>query len=101
MILEYFGEDGDFERCGVCDNCLHPVKAPAPARMKPQPVPPSEFRHGEPVRVPKFGRGLVEAASADRVIVSFPNGETRQFLRPYVSRVDRATSTNAPEKLST
>jgi ATP-dependent DNA helicase RecQ len=29
MILEYFGEGEDFERCGHCDNCVRPVEVPA------------------------------------------------------------------------
>ena len=28
MILDYFGEGAGFERCGTCDNCVHPPKAP-------------------------------------------------------------------------
>ena len=24
LLLEYFNEEPDFERCGTCDNCLHP-----------------------------------------------------------------------------
>ncbi|HEX5476020.1 MAG TPA: ATP-dependent DNA helicase RecQ [Vicinamibacterales bacterium] len=37
LLLDYFGEAGDFDRCGVCDNCLHPPEAaiapPPPAAV--------------------------------------------------------------------
>ena len=26
ILLEYFGEQVDWERCGHCDNCLHAVE---------------------------------------------------------------------------
>lgn len=26
ILLEYFGEEEDFDRCGDCDNCLHPLE---------------------------------------------------------------------------
>ena len=28
MILDYFGEAEGFERCGTCDNCVHPPRVP-------------------------------------------------------------------------
>ena len=87
IILEYFGEGEGFEACGRCDNCRHPVRvraneAPGPA----EDVAHASWRPGEPVQVPRYGRGIVESASAERVVVSFPDGATRQFLPAYVSR---------------
>jgi len=26
MLLDYFGESEEFDRCGHCDNCLHPLE---------------------------------------------------------------------------
>jgi len=26
LLLEYFGEEEDFDQCGECDNCLHPLE---------------------------------------------------------------------------
>ena len=26
LLLEYFGEDAEWERCGTCDNCRHPLE---------------------------------------------------------------------------
>ena len=49
----------------------------------------SSLKPGERVSVPRYGRGIVEAVTGERISVSFPNGETRDFLRPYVSRVAR------------
>jgi ATP-dependent DNA helicase RecQ len=28
MLLEYFGDGAELDRCGKCDNCRHPVEAP-------------------------------------------------------------------------
>jgi ATP-dependent DNA helicase RecQ len=91
MILDYFGEDDELERCGTCDNCRRPVEVPAdveavtreeqaPARRE------KPLRAGEAVRVRKYGRGLVESVAGDRVHVSFADGSTREFLRGYVAR---------------
>ncbi|HXF17551.1 MAG TPA: RecQ family zinc-binding domain-containing protein [Burkholderiales bacterium] len=89
MLLEYFGEAVEWDRCGVCDNCERPVVAvtrePAPSK----PAAWADLARGERVSVPRYGRGIVDAAAGDRVTVSFPNGEPRGFLRPYVSRVSR------------
>ncbi len=91
MLLEYFGEGEDFAACGLCDNCRRPPKA-APAR-KPRrrlavSLPPTtDLRQGEPVEVPRYGKGIVQAAHDERVVVNFPNGDTREFLRPYVTRL--------------
>jgi ATP-dependent DNA helicase RecQ len=26
LLLDYFGEEADWERCGTCDNCQHPLE---------------------------------------------------------------------------
>ena len=92
MILDYFGEGDDFDRCGACDNCRRPVAVPEDVRdeaRQPEPRPaPREpsLKPGENVTVRKLGRGLVESVAGDRVHVSFPDGRTREFLRRYVQR---------------
>lgn len=94
MILDYFGEGDDFERCGTCDNCRRPAAVPDDAKSEssPQrgdtPAPPKEkpLKPGERVTVRKLGRGLVESVAGDRVHVSFADGRTREFLRGYVQR---------------
>jgi hypothetical protein len=45
------------------------------------------FKQGERVRVPRYGEGRVESASAEQVEIVFPNGRRRQFLCAYVERV--------------
>jgi ATP-dependent DNA helicase RecQ len=27
LLLDYFEEAGDFDRCGTCDNCVTPMEA--------------------------------------------------------------------------
>ncbi|MGZ5228229.1 MAG: RecQ family zinc-binding domain-containing protein, partial [Burkholderiales bacterium] len=92
-ILEYFEEAEDFERCGTCDNCVD-----APARKfasKPRPrrrVQPiaepavAVFKTGDRVRVPRYGEGRVESASAEQIQVAFPDGKKRRFMGAYVAR---------------
>ncbi len=88
MILEYFGEGAELEACGRCDNCRHPVRArePAPPAHEAHRTGHAALQPGEAVEVPRYGRGIVESASAERVVVSFPDGATRQFVPAYVSR---------------
>jgi superfamily II DNA helicase RecQ len=83
MILEYFGEEVDWDdECGACDNCVQ-RKADAEAStllMKVQPL----LKKGDAVRVPKYGRGTVEEVHDDRIVVAFARGERREFEPRYV-----------------
>jgi ATP-dependent DNA helicase RecQ len=92
IILDYFGAPAPWECCGHCDNCLRvekekaspaipdaPAEAPVTMRLRP----------GLPVRVPKYGRGAVEATAGDSVTVRFAGGETREFLSAYVIPAER------------
>jgi ATP-dependent DNA helicase RecQ len=84
MILEYFDEaveEGD--GCGHCDNCVHRGAEDALAttiKFKAQPI----FKQGDPVRVPKHGRGTVAAVHDDRIAVTCADGETREFAPRFV-----------------
>src|SRR4051812_10131925 len=89
MLLEYFGEAAEWDRCGVCDNCVRPVIVPKGEPAPSQSPMRSDLKPGERVSVPKYGRGIVDAVAGESVSVSFPNGEKRDFLRPYVSRLSR------------
>jgi ATP-dependent DNA helicase RecQ len=91
VLLEYFGEQIDFERCCTCDNCLRPPErilspipqrqhAPAPARPKDGPA----LEAGAAVKVARFGKGQVVSAVADKVTILFPNSARKTFLRDYV-----------------
>jgi ATP-dependent DNA helicase RecQ len=92
IILDYFGESAQWERCGHCDNCLRIEKErarPAIADTTAEPAVTTRLRPGLHVRVPKYGRGAVEATAGDSVTVRFASGETREFLRAYVIPAER------------
>jgi ATP-dependent DNA helicase RecQ len=86
MILEYFGEEVEAgDECGACDNCVQ-RSADASVRtqkLKIQPL----LKKGDPVRVPKYGRGTVAEVHDDRIAVSFATGDTREFAPSYVAPV--------------
>jgi ATP-dependent DNA helicase RecQ len=64
-----------------------PAAAGVRRRRAASAVPP--LRHGDAVRLPRFGVGAVVAIAADEVSVSFPDGSTRSFLRAYVEPLER------------
>ena len=90
VLLEYFGEDVEWERCGNCDNCAKPL----PRRIEPRVQGKGQiqsgrirarFKPGDTVRVPRYGEGRVEAVAAERVRVSFADGQTRDFVQDFVT----------------
>jgi len=92
VLLEYFDETPEWERCGSCDNCVR-MAAEAIAR---QALPkPEEFEEaapaatrlapGTPVRVRKLGEARVLEASAEQVRVVFASGEEKSFLPDAVT----------------
>jgi ATP-dependent DNA helicase RecQ len=91
VLLEYFEGAEDFDRCGTCDNCLDPPELkpvkksslPRWARRAPLGAV-SPFKTGDRVRVPRYGEGRVESATAQQVEIVFPDGKKRQFLSAYV-----------------
>jgi ATP-dependent DNA helicase RecQ len=99
VLLAYFEEAEDFERCGMCDNCLHPPRPAAAkprrqARIVPEPAA-SGFAAGAAVRVPRYGEGKVVAASSDQVEIVFPDGRRRHFLSAYVQPAAMPTSSGS------
>lgn len=87
VLLDYFGEDVDWDSCGDCDNCTRPSprsEAEPPVESAPERAPP-RFRPGDAVTVPRYGEGRVAAIAADRVRVSFADGQTRDFLEEFVA----------------
>lgn len=100
VMLEYFDETADWERCGNCDNCLHPpeeslsmpMELPDETLRKPDiPVQRNTtFSKGENVMVPKYGAGQVVSSENDQIKIVFPNSQTRTFLARYVKKSDKA-----------
>jgi ATP-dependent DNA helicase RecQ len=92
VLLEYFEEAEDFDRCGACDNCLDPPeKRLAPKSTRPRwarrmAASAPAFNAGEAVRVPRYGKGRVASATSEQVEIVFPDGRKRQFLSAYVER---------------
>ena len=92
VLLEYFGEQPEAERCGNCDTCERAAEeaaietvasaaAPATSRRAVRPLGP-----GDAVGVPRYGNGRVQVAAGDEITVEFPDGAIRTFLRGYVRR---------------
>jgi ATP-dependent DNA helicase RecQ len=92
VLLEYFEEAEDFDRCGTCDNCIDPpekrlVRKPTRPKWarRLEPALPL-FKNGERVRVPRYGEGRVESSTSEQVEIIFPDGRRRQFLCAFVER---------------
>lgn len=94
VLLEYFDDARDFERCGTCDNCLNPVEATLGAQRTTasEEQPPAHaakkarFGRGDAVRVRKYGSGNVVFSTNEQVAVLFPDGSTRTFMARFVKR---------------
>jgi ATP-dependent DNA helicase RecQ len=92
-LLDYFGEAVDWDLCGSCDNCRHPVEldvAPptstdaAAARSAEREPTDDKLRDGDEVKLPKYGRGRIRSIHGDIVEVEFGRGEVRKFKKEYV-----------------
>lgn len=91
VLMTYFGDE-DFDRCGICDNCQQPpIEAEASQPEQPKLRKPKtrkkadEIEVGGFVSVPKYDEGQVVSIAGDQVTVSFPDNETRTFLRTFVT----------------
>jgi ATP-dependent DNA helicase RecQ len=92
VMLEYFGDAQEFERCGTCDNCLNPLEATLEAQRttsadRTPPRRPARkpcFGRGDGVRVRKYGSGHVVFSTNEQVAVLFPDGTTRTFMARFV-----------------
>ena len=100
VILDYFGEEVDWDRCGHCDSCDRPIQQPVappraeiPENMRPKtsevlPLPPilggadpAAIQAGDTLTLPIFGTGDVREVDAKRLVLVFGDGETREFRR--------------------
>ena len=94
VLLEYFGEEVEWEHCGTCDNCLRPPDQALTAlsrrhRRLHAPVAGDEkksdlFAIGSTVRVPKYGAGEVVSIESEKITVLFPDSSKKTFMRTYV-----------------
>jgi len=91
VLAEYFGEHVEWAHCGNCDNCRQPPE---------QALSPEHVRHhvphtvqvernaspdvGSTVKVPKYGEGRVRSSAGEKIMIEFPDGQTRTFLQRYV-----------------
>jgi ATP-dependent DNA helicase RecQ len=102
LLIEYFGEEVEWEHCGHCDNCVHPIErtirppssndarvlgdaardARQAAADRPRPSAPG-FREGQLVRLPMHGEGEITAVEGDHLVVRFANGQRRTFRREF------------------
>lgn len=111
VLLEHLEGEVPFERCGHCDNCrriaAHEAvveellrKAPAARQEEEADIP--AFARGDLVEVRRYGRGVVEEATATQVTVVFADRSRRSFLPDYVRRAKaarkpaRSTASGAP-----
>ncbi|MFY9822042.1 MAG: ATP-dependent DNA helicase RecQ [Thermoanaerobaculia bacterium] len=96
-VLDYFGEEHEWTRCGHCDNCSQPIRelaAPPRAELpvRPQtatevlPLPPlvgdrrpEALMAGDAVTLPIFGAGRVRSVERRSLVITFGDGETREF----------------------
>lgn len=88
-LLQYFGEQPAWDRCGNCDNCCRPMEAAPvrhaePAVTSAAPETPPGVAVGDAVRVAKYGKGIVETLSGDIVTIRFPDESTREFHADFV-----------------
>ena len=106
VLLEHLEGGAPFERCGHCDNCRRIAAHEAvvedllqreTAAQEPQdqdedaaaPV----FARGDLVEVRRYGRGVVEEASATQVTVAFADRSRRSFLPEFVRRAKAQRAT--------
>jgi ATP-dependent DNA helicase RecQ len=99
LLFDHFDDEVEgFDKCCRCDNCKNP---PAAVLTEDIAIRDDEFGHeaehaapagptfetGAPVKVPKYGEGVVLSVSGEQVCIEFPDGEKRSFLARFVERV--------------
>jgi ATP-dependent DNA helicase RecQ len=110
VLLDHLEDGAPFERCGHCDNCrriaaheavVDELLRQAPAADADVQEPAEDgapaFARGDLVEVRRYGRGVVEEASATQVTVAFADRSRRSFLPEYVRR---ATARRRPAAAS-
>jgi ATP-dependent DNA helicase RecQ len=103
VLLEYFGERLEHDRCGNCDNCIRAARRERDPQAIDDAPRANETKHrrrgyaiGDDVRVPRYGSGRVRNVAGEEITIEFPNGDSRTFLRSYVRRNTPATRQATP-----
>ena len=95
LILDYFQDSSEFERCGVCDNCLSPPsRAAAVTRRSSTDEIDGAARQSVSARRSWCASNATARAKwcrpeAGEVEIRFADGETRSFLPSAVKMVRR------------
>jgi ATP-dependent DNA helicase RecQ len=107
VLLEHLDGEAPFERCNHCDNCrriaAHEKVVEHLARETANEEPAQEaaesptLKRGDIVAVKRYGRGVVQEATAMQVTVAFADGTRRAFLPAYVQRYRPARKTFAQQ----
>lgn len=103
VLLEHLEGESPLARCEHCDNCrriaaheavveelLRNAPADTAAHDREEPANPV-FARGDLVEVRRYGRGVVEEATATQVTVAFADRSRRTFLPEYVRRARPAS----------
>ncbi|MBC5784016.1 ATP-dependent DNA helicase RecQ [Ramlibacter sp. USB13] len=102
VVLEHLEGEAPFERCEHCDNCrrIAAHEAVVEDLLRRKESEPEEeaheesdspvFTRGDLVEVRRYGRGVVEEATATQVTVAFADRSRRSFLPEYVKRARAA-----------
>ncbi|MGK5024169.1 RecQ family ATP-dependent DNA helicase [Janthinobacterium sp. RB2R34] len=100
LLLDYFGDAGEFERCCNCDNCLSPPAVAVPITLDkplqsstlatmvqegPEAPATPQIAVGSKVRVPRFDIGTVLSVAGGQVTIAFPENSTRTFMAEFVA----------------
>lgn len=99
VLLDHLEGGSPLERCTHCDNCrriaAHEAVVEELLRNAPEEQEQAEdtletaFSRGDVVEVRRYGRGVVEEASATQVTVAFADRSRRSFLPEFVRRAAR------------
>ena len=107
LLLDDLDPSATAKRCGTCDNCR---RIAAHEAAMAQPIVVSEetakaakrermpFAESDPVKVKRFGAGVVVSSTDGMVTVAFEDGSRRCFHPDYVSR--RRASRKKPAALA-
>ncbi|HEV2124037.1 MAG TPA: helicase-related protein, partial [Chloroflexota bacterium] len=81
-ILNYFGQEYNTERCGLCDVDLRVAAQPGSETDAPTDVPTGPFSIGEQVTHQTFGQGTVQRVTDDSITVLFDEAGYKTLTLP-------------------